>query len=129
MVAVVAISAAFRLKRHSYRKEICSEALEHCFDNVVGPDAKNQAIDLSRQVPVPQMPGNTCQLFRIFMRDLYNRLHCRFYFNPSAVLQLQRVPVCHGDGSRKIEEHVFPLICREADAPAMTIFEIECDRS
>jgi hypothetical protein len=68
MVAVT-VGAAFGLESCLDRLKMCSEAEEHVFDYVVGPNPKNLILNFSRQMPVSQMPGKTHQLFLIFMPD------------------------------------------------------------
>jgi hypothetical protein len=124
---VAAVGAAFGLKRSPHFHEICSEAFEHGFDHMVGSDAKNGIADLSRQMPVPQMPGKTRQLPGVSMPDLYNRLCCRTYSEPPPIFQLQSVSIGHGNGLRQIEEDLFALIRHQTDTPAVTLSEVESD--
>jgi hypothetical protein len=126
---VTAVGTALGLKRSAYRHETRSEAFEHGFDHMVRSDTKNRIADLRRQMPVPQMPGKTGQLPGVSMPDLYNRLGCRQYFEPSPVFQLQPVSVGHGDCLGQIEEHLFALIRRQPDTSAVTLFEIESESS
>jgi hypothetical protein len=126
---VAAVGAALGLKRSSELHETRSEAFEHGFDYMVGSDAKHRVTDLRRQMPVPQMPGKTRQLPGVYMPDLYNRLRCRPYFEPSPVFKLQPVTVRHGNRLRQIEEDLFALIRHQTDTSAVTLFEIESDCS
>jgi hypothetical protein len=127
VLSVAAVGATFGLKRRPHRHQIRSEAFEHGFDHVVGSNAKNRDIDLRRQMPVPQVPGKTCQLSGISVPDLYNRLRCRLYLEPSPIVQPQSVAIGHSNSFGQIEEHLFTLIRQQADTPAVTIFEIESD--
>jgi hypothetical protein len=61
MVAVT-VSAAFGLERGLDRLKICSEAAEHVFDHVVGPNPKKVVSNLRRQMPIAQVPGKAHQL-------------------------------------------------------------------
>jgi hypothetical protein len=74
MVAVAAVSAAFGLERGLHLYKIRSEAMEHILDYVVGPNAKNLVSNLSRHMPVAQMPRKAHQLIGIAMSDLDNGL-------------------------------------------------------
>jgi|SRR6516164_1758207 len=96
---------------------------------MVGSNAKNCATDLRWQVSIPQMPGETRQLFGISMADLYHRLRSRLHFEPSPILQAQPVAIGHGNRLRQIEEHLFALIRHQTNAPAVTLFEIKSDGS
>ena len=127
VLGVTTVGATFGLKRRPHRHQIRSEAFEHDFDHMVGSNAKNRDTDLRRQMPVPQVPGKTCQLPGICVPDLYNRLCRRLYFEPSPVLQPQSVAIGHSNCFGQIEEYLFTLIRQQADTPAVTIFEIESD--
>ena len=96
---------------------------------MVGANAKNRVTDLRRQMPVSEMPGKTCQLFGISMADLYDRLRCRLYFEPSPVMQPQPVSIGHGNRLRQIEKDLFALIRYQTDTPAVTLFEQKRDGS
>jgi hypothetical protein len=74
MVAVAAVSAAFGLERGLHLHKICSEAMEHILDHMVGPNAKNLASNFSRQMPISQMPSKAHKLIGIFMPDFDNKL-------------------------------------------------------
>jgi hypothetical protein len=52
MVAMTAVSAAFGLEGGLHLYQIGSEAMEHIFDHVVGPNAKNLVSNFSRQMPI-----------------------------------------------------------------------------
>jgi hypothetical protein len=84
--SVATVGTALGLKGRAHFQEIRSQAFEHGFDHMVWANAKNRATDLRWQVPVSQMPGKTCQLFRISMADFYHWLRCRLYFEPSSVM-------------------------------------------
>ena len=127
VLSVAAVGATFGLKWSSHFHKLCSEALEHGFDHVIGSDVKNRATDLCWQMPVPQMPCETRELPGIFMFDLYNKLRSRLYFEPSPVIQPQPVSIRHGYGFSQIEEDLFALIRHQTDTPAVTLFEIESE--
>ena len=74
VMVTMAISATFRLEGRLDSLKICSEAAEHVFDHVVGPNPKHVVLDFSRQMPIAQVPGEAHQLYRIFMSDFYKIL-------------------------------------------------------
>jgi hypothetical protein len=96
---------------------------------VVGANTKGRAIDLRRQMSVPQMPGKTGKLLGISMADLYHWLRCRLDFEPSAVMQPQPVSIGHGNRLRQIEKDLFALIRYQPNTSAVTLFEEKCDGS
>ena len=77
MVAVVAVSAAFGLEGGPHFYKICSEAMQHILDHVVGPNAKNFVSNFGGQMAVPKMPGKAHTLIGIFMPDFDNKLISR----------------------------------------------------
>jgi hypothetical protein len=126
MVAVtVAVGAALGLKRGLHLRELCSEAMEHFLDHVVGPKAKNLASNFRRQMPVSEVPGKTYELMWILMSDFDNRFRSSLNFQPSPVFELQAVSVGHGNRFRQIEEDLFSLVHRQANAAAMARVKIE----
>ncbi len=48
IVAITAVSAAFRLEWGLHLDKLRSEAMEHLLDHMVGPDAKNLVANFSR---------------------------------------------------------------------------------
>jgi len=126
---MAAIGAALGLKRRLHLHEIRSQAFEHRFDHMIGPNAKTRATNLRRQVTVAQVPGKTGELFGISMADLYHRLRSRLYFEPSPVLQPQAVSIGHGNRLRQIEEELFALVGDQTNTPAVTLFETKSDGS
>jgi hypothetical protein len=73
MVAIT-VSAALGLEGGLDLSKIRSEATEHVFDDMVGPDSKNFVSDFSRQMSVAQVPGEPHKLSGIFMSDFDNNL-------------------------------------------------------
>jgi hypothetical protein len=57
MMAVSAVSPAFRLERGLHPCEVCSKAKEHVLDHMIGPNAKNMVSNFGRQMAISQMPG------------------------------------------------------------------------
>jgi ribosomal 30S subunit maturation factor RimM len=74
MVAVAAVGATFGLEGGLRLYKISSEATEHVLDHMVGPNAKNLVSNLSRQMPIAQMPRKAHKLIGIFMSDFDNKL-------------------------------------------------------
>jgi hypothetical protein len=56
VMVTVPVSAAFGLESSLDRLKICSEAAEHVFDHVVGPNPKNVVSNLCRQMPIAEVP-------------------------------------------------------------------------
>jgi hypothetical protein len=129
MVAVVAVSAALGLEGNPHFYKICAEGLEHILDHMVRPNAKNLVSNFSRQMPISEMPGKAHKLFRIFMPDFYNRLRCGLNLEPSPIVKLQAIAVCHRDRFREVEKDIFALIRSQPNAAAMASVKIESENA
>jgi hypothetical protein len=125
VLAVAAVSAAFRLKGNLHVCEIRAEPIEHCLNDMVGSNAKNLVPNLGRHMPISQMPGHARKLSSISMPDLDNQLHRGPDLQPPPIFELQPVSVCHRNGFRKIEEDLFASIRHQTDAPVVTLLEVE----
>jgi hypothetical protein len=73
MVAVAAVSAAFGLEGGLRLYKIRFEVMKHILDHMVGAYAKNLVSNLSRQMPISQMPSKAHELIGIFMPDFDNK--------------------------------------------------------
>jgi hypothetical protein len=72
-LAVITVSPAFRLEAAPYPYKIRSEAMEHIFDHMVGPNAKNLTSNFGRQMSISQMPRKAHKLMGVLMPDFDNR--------------------------------------------------------
>jgi hypothetical protein len=129
MVAITAVSAAFRLERSLHLYKLRSEAMEHLLDHLVGPNAKNLIADFSGQMPISQMPGKAHELIGFFMPDFDNTLCSGLELQQSPVFKLQSISIGHGNRFRKIEKDIFALIRSQANAAAMARVKIERERA
>ena len=125
MVAVVAVRAAFGLKRDLHFHELRSKATEHIFDYVVGPNTKRVISNFSRQVPISEVPSKTRKLVGIFMPDFDDGLCGGLNFQPSPIFKLQAIAIGHRNGLRKVKEDIFAMIRSQANTAAMARVEIE----
>jgi hypothetical protein len=92
---------------------------------MIGPDAKNVVSNFSRQMPISEVPSKTRKLVGIFMPDFHDRLCGGLDFQPSPILKLQAIAICHRDGLWKIKEDIFAMIGSQANTAAMARVEIE----
>jgi hypothetical protein len=129
MVAVAAVSTAFRLERGLHLYNLRSEAMEHLLDHMVGPNAKSLIANFSRQMSISQMPSKTHELLGILVPNFDNRLRCGPDAEQSPVFKLQRIPIGHRNCFREVEKDIFALIGSQANAAAMARVEIESDRA
>jgi hypothetical protein len=127
MVAVAAVGAAFGLEGGPCLYKIRSEATEHVLDHMVGPNAKNLVSNLSRQMPIAQMPCKAHELIGIFMSDFDNELRRGLNPQPPPIFELQAISIGHRNCFRKIEKDIFTLIRSQANAAAMARVKIESE--
>jgi hypothetical protein len=125
MVAVVAVRAAFGLKRGLHFHELRSKATQHVFDHMIGPDAKDVVSNFSRQMPISEVPSKTGKLVGIFMPDFDDGFRSGLNFQPPPIFKLQAIAICHRDGLRKIKEDIFTMIGSQANTSAMARIKIE----
>src|SRR4029077_19824002 len=119
MVVIAAVSAAFGLEGSLHLYKVRSEATEHIFDHMVGPNTKNLVSNFGRQMRIAQMPSETHKLIGIFMPDLDNKLRSGLNLKQSPIVKLRDISICHCDLFRKIEEDLCALVSRHPDATAM----------
>jgi hypothetical protein len=129
MVAVAAVSAAFGLEGGLHLYKIRFEVMEHILDHMVGANAKNLVSNLSRQMPISQMPGKAHKLIGIFMPDFDNKLSSGLNLQQPPIVKLQAISIGHRNRFRKVEKDIFALIGSQANAAAMARVEIESDRA
>jgi hypothetical protein len=129
MVAVAAVSAAFGLEGGLHLYKIRFEVMEHILDHMVGANAKNLISNLSRQMPISQMPGKAHKLIGIFMPDFDNKLSSGLNLQQPPIVKLQAISIGHRNRFREVEKDIFALIGSQANAAAMARVEIESDRA
>ena len=127
MVPITPVRTAFGLEGSSHVHKIRSQPLEHLFDHMVRPNAKNLASNFGRQMPISQVPGKTRKLTGILMPDFDNELGSSLNLQQPSVVKLQAISVGHGNRLRKIEKDIFALVRGQANATAMARVEIERD--
>jgi hypothetical protein len=129
ILARISVRATFGLERSPSSHELGTKSLEHGFDHVIGSDAQDPMIDLGRQVPVAQMPGQSRELMQVRMPDFDHRLQGGAHFEPPAVLELQPIAIGHRDSLRELQENVLALIGRETQTPAVALLKLESEGS
>jgi len=129
MVPITPVRAAFGLEGSSHVHKIRSQPMEHLFDHMVRPNAKNLASNFCRQMPISQVPGKTRKLTGILMPDFDNNLGGGLNLQQPSIVKLQAISVGHGNRLRKIDKDIFALVRGQANATAMARVEIEGDAS
>jgi len=129
MMAAIAVGSAFGLEGSPHVRKIRSQPMEHLFDHMVRPNAKNLAANFRRQMPISQVPGKARKLTGVLMADFDNELGSSLNPQQPPVVKLQAISVGHGNSLREIEKDVFALVRGQANATAMARVEIESDRA
>lgn len=96
---------------------------------MIGTNAKRVLANLCGQMPIPQMPGQADKLMGVLVPDLNDGLGSRLDLQPSAIVQLQPIPVRHGNGFREIKKHIFAVIRGETDTPTVARVKVEGERA
>jgi hypothetical protein len=129
VVPMPTISPTFGLKWSRHLGELRAEPRQHRLDHVVGADAQGVVPNFGWQMPITQVPPQAGELPGIRMPDFDERLLGRANFQPPAVLELQAIAIRHCNGLRKIEQNIVAFVRREANPPAVALFEIESENS
>ena len=129
MPIVAAVSAAFGLEGGLHLYKIRFEVMEHILDHMVGANAKNLVSNLSRQMPISQMPGKAHKLIGIFMPDFDNKLSSGLNLQQPPIFKLQAISIGHRNRFRKVEKDIFALIRSQANAAAMARVEIKSENA
>src|SRR5262245_62411484 len=97
MVPITPVRAAFGLEGSSHVHKIRSQAMEHLFDHMVRPNAKNLASNFCRQMPISQVPGKTRKLTGILVPDFDNELGSSLNLQHSSTVKFTTLPVRNGN--------------------------------
>jgi hypothetical protein len=122
---VAAVSAALGLERRFDSRQLRAQAAQHLLDHMVGPDAKSMVANLSRQVPVSQVPGQAHELAGILVPDFGDLFRGSLDHQPPAVFELHTISVSHGHSFGKVEKDVLACVQGQADTAAVPRVEIE----
>jgi hypothetical protein len=76
-------------------------------------------------MPISQMPSQAHKLVGISVRDFHHGFRGRPNLQPSAIFKLKAVSIRHRDRLPKIEEDIFALIGRQANAAPVARVKIE----
>jgi len=125
VVAVTAVSAAFRLEWGLHHDKLRFKAKQHVLDHMIGPNAKNLVSNFRRQMPVSQMPGKARKLIGILVPHFDDWLQSGLHLQPPEIFELQAISFDHRNRFRKVEKDIFSLIRRQANSAAMARVEIE----
>jgi hypothetical protein len=122
---MTAVSAAFGLKGRLQLDEDRSKPVQHVFDDVIWPYAERLISELSWNMSIAEMPRQTHELTDIAVSDIDDGLRRRANDEPTAVLDLQAVPITHPGRGVQVKKHLVALIGDQADTTAVPIVVIE----
>jgi len=78
---------------------------------------------------ISEVPGKPRELIGLSMSDFDKGFRGRLDFQQSPIVELQSVPVGHGNRFRKIQKDIFTLVRHQRNASAVAGIEIERDRA
>jgi len=126
---MAAVGTAFGLKACVMVHKRRSEAAKHVFDDLIRPNPKRVAADLRGHMTVAEMPRESYELTRLRVRHVDDGFGRGSNDEPRSVVELDAVPIGHGDRGGQIEKYLAALIRDQTEAPAMPLIEIESDRA
>jgi|SRR5215510_10924583 len=75
------------------------------------------------------MPRKAHKMTGIRMPDFNDRFSCRPNSEPSSILKLQAIAVCHGNGVWKIQQQLLTKIVSKTNATAVSLIKIKSNRA
>src|SRR5215813_10026970 len=75
------------------------------------------------------MPRQASKLTAIRMTDFNDKFRCGLNPEPSSIIKLQAVAVCHGNGVRKIEQQLLAKIVSQTNAAAVSLIKVQSKRA
>jgi hypothetical protein len=126
-MGVSVICAAHRLERLAHLTHCRAQSAEHRLDDVVALDQDAARLDLGRQMPVADMPGESQERFGALGADLQKRFLGRDHLGVTAVVEDQPVAMGEGDRIRQIDEYLIAVLKGEHLAAQMTLVMGEHD--
>jgi hypothetical protein len=124
---MVAVRAAFGLKRSATVHNRRSEATQHVFDDVIPANPKRVGADLGRHMTVAEMPRESHEVRRLWVRHVDDRLGRRSNDEPRPIIELDTIAIRHGYRAGQIQKYLVALIGDETNASTMPMVEIEGD--
>jgi len=76
-------------------------------------------------MPISEMPRQSHKLTGILMSDFDDKFRCGLNPEPSSIIKLQAVAVCHGNGVRKIKQQILAKIVSQTNAAAMSLIKVQ----
>src|SRR5207248_2898032 len=127
IVIVLTVGAALGIERRLDLAHLCAEALQHVDDDMVVADQDALALDLGRQVPVAEMPGDPREGRRVAAAHLNQVLLRCPDLDETALLELQPVAGVQHDRLDQIEQEIGATVAKHAQAPTIAVVEQEGD--
>lgn len=113
------ICTAQRAENCRYIRHRGAEPLEHRLDDMITKNEDAIILDLCRQMPVADMPGEFGYVERIAPANLVEFLACSADFNFASVIQNEPVSVAQHHRLREIDKHLLAAFQSNGFAPQM----------
>lgn len=127
IVVVLAVGPAFGIEGNADLADIRPQALQHVDDDMIVADQQAVMVDLGRQMPVAEMPGQPCERRGIAAAHLDEILLGGPHLDEAALLQLEPVTAMQHHRLDQIEQEIEPTIAQHAQAPTVAIVEQQSD--
>ena len=128
MHAAMAIGAPFRAERRTHLSHRRALMVEHVGDHVVAPDQQAVGLDLARQVPVAEVPGEAREVVGVATPDLEQVFLGSPDLDLPPVLQRQTVAIGQHGRMRQIDQHGKAAVGGQHGAPQVAGGVVEGQR-
>jgi hypothetical protein len=128
IVRAQVLLAALGLERARDRRYAAALAARQLGEGGIVLDVDRIGVELSRDMPLAEMPGQAHESRRVFRADLEEPLRRGFHLHQAAVLQLHRIAVVERRRLVQIELEFEPAMSPESDVAALTGLVVEPGR-
>src|SRR5215510_3922541 len=80
-------------------------------------------------MPISEMPSQAHKLTKVPMPDFNDKFRCCLNSEPSSIIKLQAVAVCHSNGVRKIKQQILAKIISQTNAAAVSLIKVQSKRA
>lgn len=121
------VSAAFRIERSLDGDRAPTQRLHHRLDFRIAANAQALADDLHRQLPMAEMPGDSCDMRQIGAADFGQRFGRGHHLDQAAIIELQRVAAAQSQLKFEIELKGEPACAGQRSLASAPLLEIKND--
>lgn len=124
----IAIGATFRIESSEDRRDRCTEPLQHFLDDVIITDTQPIAEELSRQMPVAEVPSDAHEIGRAHGSNFQEALGNSLDQDQAPVLKLKGIAVLHHGRLLEVEQENGLADTPHHETAAMTVVALESKR-